>query len=60
MPVPVFYELIFEFFLCVQASQVQLWVVRQQGKGLTPYNVRATRTPPTAMPGEAVERQLEL
>lgn len=41
------------------ASQTQLWVVRQQNRQLTPYNIRHVRSPPMSVPeeGSDVEQQ---
>lgn len=36
----------------------RLWVVRQQGRQLIPYNIRHSRAPPDGIPGPEVERQL--
>ena len=42
------------------ASLTQLWVVRQQNRELSPYNIRHVRTPPTIIPeqGGHLEQQL--
>jgi len=43
------------------ASQTQLWMVRQQGKDLTPYNVRGQKMQVTeSFPSDAVHNQLAL
>lgn len=42
----------------LQASQLQLWVVRTHNGALTPYNLRAQRPPAVVVPGEDVENKI--